>query len=59
MDTSEFDIPAFAEAMTGAAMMHALLNQATVGDSVRTDRARESMRSQVDQALAIIGLRRK
>lgn len=56
VDTGAFDLRALVESITGAAMMHALLNQATDEDTSRAVRARELVRVQVRQILAVTGL---
>ncbi|MGW9266313.1 TetR/AcrR family transcriptional regulator [Gordonia terrae] len=52
-DTTAFDVRAIVECLTGAAVMHALLNQAHDGDRGRTERAREGLTVHVDQILAV------
>ena len=56
IDPGSFDLRALIESITGAAMMHALLNMATDEDASRASRARDLVKVQVRQILAVTGL---
>ncbi|MCW2295473.1 TetR/AcrR family transcriptional regulator [Rhodococcus erythropolis] len=56
VDVATVNVQALVEAINGAVMFHALLNQATPHDIGRTAASREFVKIQIDQALVVTGL---